>query len=260
MTKPFALITGASSGIGRELARVLARQGYDLVIVARRRERLEALADDLRQKHGTRTVVMVADLLEKTTSQDIMRKLEEQGIVLDILVNDAGYGRYDQFVDMSMDDIVGQVKVNVLALMSLTRLVLPGMIARRKGRILNIASLAGNLPGPGMAVYYATKAFVLSLSEALWAETRGTGVTVTAVSPGLTHTEFHNVAHQRVGPYGWMSAGAVAEIAYRAVRQGRRVVTTGRLNAFTAFIIRFVPHRILLWGVGGMRPKRKSPR
>lgn len=254
MPKPFALVTGASSGIGRELARVLAREGYDLAIVARRTSRLRQLADELRQRYGTETICLTYDLLDKGSPQGILRDLETAGhLDIDVLVNDAGFGKYGNFAPMAWEDIAGQVKVNVLALLRLTRLVLPGMLQRRRGRILNVASLAGNLPGPGMAIYYATKAFVLSFSEALSEETQGTGVTITALSPGLTHTEFHQVAGQHGARWGWMDADRVAEIGYRSMVRGRRVVNAGWWNALAAFVIRFVPHGVLLRSVRRMR-------
>lgn len=136
--------------------------------------------------------------------------------------------------------------MNILALAKLTRLVLPGMLARGKGKILNVGSIAGYLPGAGMAIYYATKAFVLSFSEALWQETKGKGVTVTCLCPGLTHTEFHHNAHQAVGRIGWMSAESVAAIGYKAMTQGKRVVNAGGLNTLIAWLVRFLPRRLLL--------------
>lgn len=131
----------------------------------------------------------------------------------------------------------------------LTRLFLPGMLARRQGRILNVGSIAGYLPGPIMAVHHASKAYVLSFSEALWEETRGTGVTVTALCPGPTRTEFHEVAHQPLKARNWMSADAVARIGFYAMIRGRRVVNAGWSNACIAWVVRFVPKRLLLWGV-----------
>lgn len=250
-----ALVTGASSGIGRALARVLAREGYDLVVAARRFARLTALAHELRAAYGTSVLPVQADLRDPASPSRIMDEIGRAGLTVDVLVNDAGLGRASSFAEMPQEDIDAQLAVNAVALTRLTRLVLPGMLERRKGRILNVASLASYLPGPGMAIYYATKAFVLSLSEALWEETRGTGVTVTAMCPGFTRTEFHEQAHQSVGRFGWMSAEAVAEIGYRAMLRGSRVVNAGALNALIAWIVRFVPHRFLLFA-GKVRRRR----
>ena len=246
MSKPVALVTGASSGIGRELARVLAAQGYDLVIVARRYERLTELASELSPQHGTAVRLIKADLCDPSAPDRIMAELDQANLPIDVLINDAGLGRTDSFAQMAWPDIESQISVNIIALTHLTRLLLPGMISRKHGRILNVGSIAGYLPGPGMAIYYATKAFVFSLSEALWQETHGTGVTVAVLCPGLTHTEFHQQAHQSVGRFGWMSAASVARIGYQAMITGRRVVNAGGLNTLIAGILRLVPHRILL--------------
>lgn len=228
------------------MARVLAANGYDLVIVARRIERLTAVADELKQQHGTTVWPLKIDLRQPDAAERIMHEVQNAGLTIDVLVNDAGLGRAGSFADLAWEDSEDQITVNLVALTKLTRLVLPGMLARRQGKILNVGSIAGYLPGPGMAVYYATKAFVVSFSEALWQETKGSGVTVTCLCPGLTHTEFHEQAHQAVGHVGWMSSQAVAAIGYRAMMKGRRVVNAGPLNTLIAWLVRFLPHRLLL--------------
>lgn len=244
-----ALVTGASSGIGRELARTLAAAGHDLVIVARRFERLTALAAELEREFGATILPVKIDLRQPTEIENLTRRLDQEGFVVDVLVNDAGLGRAGPFAQTSWTDTIAQLQVNIIALTQLTRLVLPGMIARGQGRILNVGSIAGYLPGPNMAVYHATKAFVFSFSEALSAETRDTGVTVTVLCPGLTHTEFHAVAQQHPGRLGWMNADEVARLGYEGMIRGQRVVNAGWQNRFIAFIVRLLPHRILLWGV-----------
>lgn len=245
MSRPLALVTGASSGIGREFVRVLARKGYDQIIVARRLERLTALADEL-QPSGVMILPLKDDLREAGALQILADAVRKTGRPLDVLVNDAGLGRAGEFSDMASADIDDQMRVNMIAPTHLIRQFLPDMVTRGRGRILNVASIAGYLPGPGMAVYYATKAFVLSLSEALWQETHGTGVTVTALCPGLTHTEFHERAHQAVGRFGWMNADVVADIGVRAMLRGRRVVNAGGLNTLIAIVVHIVPHWLLL--------------
>lgn len=244
--RPIALVTGASSGIGREFARILAANGYDLFVVARRLDRLTALADELKQKHGTMVWTLQMDLRQADTPERILQEVEKVGRPIEVLINDAGLGHAGTFADMPWNEIEEQMKVNMFALANLTRLVLPKMLARKQGRILNVGSVAGYLPGPGMAIYYATKAFVISLTEALWQETQGTGVTVTCLCPGLTRSEFHQVAHMKSGKLGWMSAESVAAIGYRAMMKGQRIVNAGGINSFFAGVVRFIPHRWLL--------------
>ncbi len=245
-TRPQALVTGASSGIGRELARILARHGYDLVVVARRVERLDALRRELEAETSVRVTVAADDLADPASSERIERAVAETGRPIDVLVNDAGFGVYGSFADADWAASRDLVRVNILALMELTRRFLPSMIARRCGRILNVASTAAFTPGPFMATYYASKAFVVSFSEALSEETRGTGVTVTCLCPGPTRTEFHERAHAPAGgPLGWMSASAVARIGFDGLMAGRAVVVAGIMNRITTWFMRFLPHRLL---------------
>ena len=179
-----ALVTGASAGLGLHFARVFARDGHDLVLVARRQDRLDQLATELSQAYGTRSTVIAADLTDPKTPLSIHEQLIRAGIEVDFLVNNAGFGNNGAFADHDLTRELDAVELNVKALTHLTGLVLPAMLARGSGRILNVASLAGFLPGPFMATYYASKAYVLSFTEALAYELRGSGITVTALCPG----------------------------------------------------------------------------
>jgi len=187
---PTALITGATSGIGLELASLAAQDRHDLVLVARQRERLESVGRGLAEEYGVRVSVLPKDLSDPSTPPQIGRDLAARGIAVDVLVNNAGFGVYGLFAETEIDRELEMIQVNVVALTHLTKLILAGMLARRLGRILNVASTAAFQPGPLMAVYYATKAYVLSFSEALANETAGTGVTVTTLCPGPTPTGF----------------------------------------------------------------------
>jgi short-subunit dehydrogenase len=244
-----ALVTGASSGIGRDLARLFARDGQDLVLVARDSVRLGELADELQRLHDVRAHVLVADLADPGAPAGIMRGLEERRIGLDYLVNNAGFGGSGPFAQRSISGELAMMQVNMVALTHLTRLVLPAMIARRRGRILNVASTAAFQPGPLMAVYYATKAYVLSFSEALASELRGSGVTVTALCPGPTRTGFQaeaKIEESRLvrGPL-LMESAAVARAGYQGMMRGRTVVIPGLLNWLLAQAVRITPRRLV---------------
>ncbi|HLN57107.1 MAG TPA: SDR family oxidoreductase, partial [Thermoanaerobaculia bacterium] len=189
-----ALVTGASSGIGKELARLIAADGYDLVLVARRQERLEELARELSVAHGVSARVIAADLADPDSPKRIVEELEAERIAVDVLVNNAGFGIYGRLWNSDITRQLEIIQVNVVALTDLTGRLLPGMVSRKRGRIVNVASTAAFQPGPYQAVYYATKAYVLSFSEAIAEELKGTGVTVTALCPGPTTTEFQEAA------------------------------------------------------------------
>ena len=238
-THPLALITGASSGIGAELARVLAARRYDLVLAARRIERLERLAEELRQAHPVSVTVIAADLSEAGAAGRLWTAMGQAAHQLDVLVNNAGVGLAGNLKDADVESVEGMMRLNMELLTALTRLALPGMLQRRRGRILNVASLAGFQPaGPGMAVYYATKGYVLSLTRALAVELRGTGVTVTALCPGPTRTEFDAVggaAGTRL--FRWlplMEAEAAAVAGVRGMFDGRTTVVPGWFNKLLA--------------------------
>jgi short-subunit dehydrogenase len=246
---PTALVTGASSGIGLELATLLARDRNDLVLVARSRDRLDAVARGLTEEFGVRATVLAADLARPEAPGEIVRELAARAITVDILVNNAGFGRHGLFAAAPVALDLEMIQVNVAALTHLTRLLLSGMLERRRGRILNVASTASFQPGPLMAVYYATKAYVLSFSEALASETAGTGVTVTALCPGPTPTEFQKRAGIRkearfTGPLV-MDVAAVARAGYRGMLRGDHVVIPGIGNKAVVQALRLSPRRLV---------------
>src|SRR6202790_2259799 len=189
-----ALITGASGGIGYELAKLFARDHYNLVLVARSAERLRRVAEELQGRSGVAVKTVALDLAEASAPRSLFDQLQREGVAVDVLVNNAGFGSIGEFASIAEEEILGQISLNITAVTHLTRLFLPAMLARRHGKIMNVASTAAFQPGPLMAVYYATKAYVLSFSEALANETGGSGVTVTAVCPGPTATAFQKRA------------------------------------------------------------------
>jgi uncharacterized protein len=238
------LVTGASSGIGLELARCFAAEGCRLVLVARKGIALESLAAELRKTHKIQAQVFTADLAQPATPDRLLGHLQAAGIKVDVLVNNAGFGAQGKFAELPLDRQLDMLQVNVTAVTHLTRLLLPGMIERRRGGLLNVASTAAFQPGPGMAVYYATKAFVLSFTEALAEELAGTGLTVTACCPGPTATNFGAAAGGRfklIAGKVAMSAESVARLGHRAFRRGRVVAITGLRNQLPAFAVRLTP-------------------
>jgi short-subunit dehydrogenase len=251
-TSKRALITGASSGIGRELAYVFAADGWSLVLVARRADVLTEVADELKAKHGAEATVVAADLGTKEGVYSLVRAVEEKGLAIDALVNNAGFGLAGPFAELDLDKQLAMVDLNVRAVTALTHAFLPGMVERKRGAVLNVASTAAFQPGPFMAVYYATKAYVASLSEALAEELRGTGVTVTALCPGYTETGFAKRASELQRPRffsGTLGAGdarEVAEFGYRAMLEGRRVAVPGLRNKLAAWSARFSPRGVVL--------------
>jgi short-subunit dehydrogenase len=251
---PNALVTGGSSGIGRELAARLARDGYQLVLVARNAERLTATADELSRTWGIGATTLPLDLADPAAPAKLIAELERLGLAVDLLVNNAGTGSYGRFAHSDLDRELAMIRLNVEALVALTRLLLPGMLDRGRGRIANLASTAAFQPGPGMAVYYASKAFVLSFSEALACELAGTGVTVTAVCPGPTPTGFQDAAGtgpaRRARTAVAMPVGRVADIAYRGIMKGKRVVIPGFGNRVMALAARLGPRRAATAAVG----------
>lgn len=230
-----ALVTGASSGIGAELARIHAEHGGDLVVVARRQERLEELKGKLENAHGITVHVLAKDLTQTDAPRQIHDELQSQGVQVEHLINNAGFGNLGLFHEQDWAKNEAMIKLNILALTALTRLFLPQMIQRGSGRILNLASMAGFVPGPLHAVYYASKAYVISFSEAIANELSGTGVTVTALCPGPTETEFTRQAHMEgVRLLKTMaSAREIAVAGYDAMLKGRTLVVPGLLNKIT---------------------------
>lgn len=236
----WALITGASSGIGRELARCFAADRYHLALVARNAVRLNDLAEELRRAHGIEVKVLARDLARAGTPRDIFETLRDLPVT--VLVNNAGFGSYGPFAQTDLATQTDMMRVNMTALVELTHLFVQPMLARRNGRILNVASMAAFQPGPTVNIYYASKAFVHSFSYALAIELETTGVTVTALCPGTTRTDFFNRAGMRM-PQRWfaMDARTVAEIGYRGLMRGKRVVIPGWLNRVTAALARRGP-------------------
>src|SRR5271163_160114 len=243
-----ALITGASFGIGMEFARIFAREGYNLVLVARSADKLRQLASELEKGRGTRSLILATDLTEPGASAYVLDQTIRAGIQVDVLVNNAGFGQYGMFAENDLEECLRQIQLNVTTLTHLTRLYLPSMIQRGSGRILNVASTAAFQAGPLMAVYYATKAYVLHFSEAIANELQGTGVTVTCLCPGPTATEFQKRAKLegiRLTKFGTMDAHTVAEDGYRVLIAGKPVVISGFKNWLVAQSVRFAPRRMV---------------
>jgi uncharacterized protein len=256
LRRPLALVTGASSGIGADLARELAKDGHDLLLTARREAPMQALAVELRGQ-GAAAEVIAADLSRPGAAAEFAGAIEARGLTVDVLINNAGLGGVGRFDRVDPRRIGEMLNVNIVALTELTRLFLPGMIARRRGRIMLVGSTAGFLPGPGMAVYFATKAYVLSFGEALAQELRGTGVTATTLCPGATATNFFAVAGAEHGVMrAMMSSAEVARIGYRGLKAGRRVVIAGLHNNVLAMGSRYAPHAMSLPVVAALMPKR----
>jgi uncharacterized protein len=244
-----ALITGASTGIGRELANLFARDRYDLVLVARNGTRLSQVAGDLQQQFGIAAKSFPLDLASTSGPQFLFEQLARENIGVDVLVNNAGYGTLGPFAELSVEEGLGQIQLNIAALTHLTKLFLAPMLERKSGKILNVASTAGFQPGPMMAVYYATKAYVISFSEALANELRGSGVTVTCLCPGATDTGFQ----KRAGTedtilFRWlrpMDSNTVAQDGYRALMKGKPLVISGFKNWLLAESLRISPRRLV---------------
>ena len=246
--RPLALITGASVGLGRDFATIFAANGYDLIVTARNQQQLESVATDLRAKYGVAVEVLPKDLSRPEATQEIFDHLQSSARLLDVLVNNAGFGTNGPFIDTDVVSQAAMLQVNVVALTQLTRLFLPAMVKRHSGRVMNVASVAAFLPGPLMAVYYASKAYVLSFSEAIASELAGTGVTVTAFCPGATQTEFFTRASMGASPLvraNMMDSMTVARIGYRAMQQGKRVAIAGFQNRLMAGAVHFTPRRLV---------------
>jgi short-subunit dehydrogenase len=243
-----ALITGASSGMGLEYAKLFAASKKDLVLVARRKERLEKLAQELSAAHGVKVQVIPEDLSDPAAPGRIAEEIARRGLEIEYLVNNAGFGTNGAFIRSDPAKQLEMIQVNIAALVALTRAFVPQMVRRGHGRVLNIGSTAGFQPGPFMAVYYASKSFVNSFTEALWYELKGTGVTATVSCPGATATEFSALAGNdrswlfKLGP---MSSVKVASEGYQAMRKGRPLAVHGFMNRLVAQSIRLSPRAIV---------------
>jgi uncharacterized protein len=259
-----ALVTGASSGIGKAFAELLAERGYSIVLTARRADRLDALAAELKQKHGVETHSIVSDLAQPDASQKIVEELAARKITVDVLVNNAGYGVPGSYVNVPWIEHERFMQVMMIAVCELTYRLLPGMIDRGWGRVINIASVAGLVPAPaGHTLYGASKAFVVRFSEALCAENAPKGVNCTAVCPGFTWSEFHDVTGTRdrmnkMPGWLWLSAPDVARDGYDAVMKGHSVVVNGRVYQLLVWLTGAMPRGISRWvaGLAGRRYRK----
>jgi short-subunit dehydrogenase len=263
---PTALITGASSGIGRELARVFAEHHYQVILIARDRKSLEALASELHQKFLVPARVEVCDLANRPALEDLITRLQSEHLVVDVLVNNAGVGVEGAFLQTDWPREREMLDVNVYALIRLTKAFLPQMVNRRSGRILQVASTAAFQPGPYLSLYFATKALVLSFSEGLAAELRGSGVTITTLCPGPTHTQFE----RRLGPDSRVfvsglpvtEAPAVAAYAFSSLMRGKTVAIHGFKNRVLSAMSKFMPRSLVLltmaWVIGRKKLRRPT--
>jgi len=244
----YSLVTGASSGIGLEISRLLAKDKNNLILVSRNEDELLKLKKGLEDSYKVQVHIISKDLADHNSALDIYNEISSLGFVVENLINNAGFGSFGRFNEIDTLIDISMIDVNIRALTYLTKLFLPDMIKNKKGKILNIASTAAFFPGPYMTVYYATKAFVLSLSEALASELAGTGVTVSVLCPGPTKTAFQSKAKMKKSEFvkfGVMEASTVALYGYRGMLKGKKVIVPGILNKFLINIIRFLPRSIV---------------
>lgn len=242
------LITGVSGGIGKELADRFAKDGHNIVLVARSEGKILELAQEYQNKYGIQATVIAKDVAATGVPMEIFNELKEKEIVVDYLVNNAGFGLFGTFMETDMEQEINMIDVNIKALTVMTKLFLPGMIKRGHGGVLNVASLVGFFPGPMMSVYYATKAYVLSFTEALENEISGTGVTVTALCPGLTSTGFvdrSGMGASKMVKGVIMEASQVAEEGYRGFLRGQTLIMPGARNRLIAFMPRLLPRKLM---------------
>ncbi|MBM4255847.1 MAG: SDR family oxidoreductase [Deltaproteobacteria bacterium] len=260
---PIALITGASTGIGYELSKCFAADRHDLLIVARQEQRLRQVAEELSKQFSVTVNVIAADLAQPDAPQQILDAARKASLQIDYLVNNAGFGLGGKFAETDLATELGMIQVNISALVSLTKLFLPEMLARKSGKILNVASTAAFQPGPSMAIYCATKSFELMFSEAIANELKGTGVAVTALCPGVTASEFQkrarieNTLLIKSKVLGMMTAEQVARIGYQGFIRGKRIVIPGLLNKISAQAPRFSP-RAVATQIAGMIMEKHS--
>jgi uncharacterized protein len=259
------LVTGASAGIGRDLALVFAENGFDLVLVARREERLQALAQEAKGKFGTTAHILALDLTDPSAPARIENELASRHVTVDALINNAGYTVTGSYAASKWQDQADLLQVMVTSVAELCHRFAPGMAERGYGRIINVASLAGHLPGAaGGTLYAASKSFLIKLSESLSLEHINDNVHVTALCPGFTYSEFHDVAGNRdtvsqMPKFMWMESDVVAREAYDAVMAGRPVWINGRVNRLLAYIVRILPHR-LAHGLMARNARNATPR
>lgn len=248
------LITGASSGMGYEYAKIFSEKGYRCILVARREEKLKKIANDLQISNPKSQIqYIVLDLSLSDAASVLYEKLKQRNINVDILINNAGFGEYGSFIESDRERQLNMIALNCLSVISLTHTFLNGMLSRGHGKILNVASVAAFQPGPFMAVYFATKSFVLSFSEALSYELSGSGVTVTVLCPGATSTEFNKTEDPNKSIPGFKnslaSAESVASFGYNSLMKGSSVAVYGIKNQLSVFLIRFLPRKVVLFFV-----------
>lgn len=247
LTGKTALVTGASSGLGVDFATVLAERGCNLVLVARREDRLRTLADELTRRHGVQTHVIGMSLSEPGAAQDLYDRLRGLHVDVDVLINNAGFGVYGPFTDIPWEREEEMLRLDIIALTHLTKLFVRDMVARNSGYVLQVSSIGAYQPSPTYATYSAAKAFVLSFGEALNYELRRTNVKVSVLSPGVTETEFLQVAGQRQSLFqrlSMMRSRPVAETGINAMLRGKPSKVAGAMNALTAWSLRFMPRRL----------------
>jgi hypothetical protein len=244
------LITGASAGIGYELSKVFAENGYNLVLVSRNKQRLEVIAKEMENQHDIQAKVIPKDLSKSTASQELYDDIVADGINIAVLVNNAGFGINGKFTDLSADKHMELIQLNITSLTLLCKLFGTDMVKRRSGSILNVASTAAFQAGPLMSTYYASKAYVLLLSEALNNELAQDGINVSVLCPGPTHTEFAvraDMSSAKIVNVPWiMSAAEVAEIAFSGLMKGKKIIIPGLMNKLLAFSVRFTPRSVLV--------------
>jgi len=255
MANEVALITGASSGIGAALARRIASDGHAVALVARRRDRLEALAEEIRSTTNVDAHVFAKDLSAIGAGSALATDVEAAGLTVDWLVNNAGFGTMGRFDQLPLERELGEIHLNVVTLVELTHRFLPGMVARDRGVVMNVSSIGGFIPSPFMSTYTATKAFVTSFSEGLVGELAGTGISVLCVCPGFTRTEFQDhideAVAQRAPSMAWMSAEAVADEAVRRAHDGG-VLVSGAMNRAATAVIRHLPRSLVMRAAGSL--------
>jgi len=255
-----ALITGSSSGLGYEFAQLFAQSHYNLILVARSEQKLAQLANELIEKYGISVKLIIKDLSQPNAPEEVFAEVQESAIPVSFLVNNAGFATYGFFSETDLVAELQMMQVNMITLTHLTKLFLPDMISRKQGKILNIASTAAFQAGPLMAVYYATKAYVLSFSEALANELQGTGVTVTALCPGPTESGFQKRAAMEqsklVSGQKVMDAKTVSQIGYQGLMNNKTVVIPGLKNKFLTLSIRFTPRSLVTRIVRNMQAKK----
>ena len=255
----YALITGASGGIGLELAQIAAANKINLILLARNADKLIKLRTELEERHSIKVLAVGCDLSEPDAVEKIAALLYRRNIVPDILINNAGYGMYGSFDRIGTENETNMIQLNVAFLTELTKIIYRQMLKKGKGRILNVSSVAGFMPGPWMAVYHATKAYVLSFSQALAVEAKGNGVTVTALCPGPTETNFENRASTGAGIKFFKKSGKlptaaqVAEYGWKRMMKGKTIAIHGRLFRWIVFFTRFLPRKTVAKIAGNMQ-------